>query len=449
MNPRAEPSLPARRAGRPRRQLPHHARGPLRLGDPQRPPGRRRSQLLNTGHWGIPFREAGRIGRGWRPQKGPVALPGERGGKAGFCLQVRQALNTILSLPPLALEKPSMAPSPVWRAPRNRRSSCSSTPPYNVLPLALVVVPPLPPFRRRRAALFLDPRGPRPLLFLRHLPLALPPGPDDGDIPGVISFTGFLEAVASGISRAASPTAADSSEAWLGCRALAFLKFSYLLLLFPPFSIHLWFAPKPRRRRESCVFPGDPALFYPASRPLGAVHHARFGGSFETGYGQWMAAGAPHDRFSWAGVPSGFFGYLFSPSRGIFLHFPVLVAAAGGFPIFRRKYPREALFLAGVFLLFLVSHAGLSNWAGESCYGPRYLLFLLPGLCLPAVDAPSAVGFRGADQPHVLQPVLGARVFAPLALLACLRQSSRSTSTTSPSFSSIGSQGRFGVTGDP
>lgn len=78
----------------------------------------------------------------------------------------------------------------------------------------------------------------------------------------------------------------------------------------------------------------------------------------------------------------GLTGLLLSPGKSIFLYSPPLVLALLGFRWLRRAAPplaRTVLVVSAVHLLFIAS---LSIWAGEWCWGPRYLLMLVPLWCL-------------------------------------------------------------------
>ena len=85
-------------------------------------------------------------------------------------------------------------------------------------------------------------------------------------------------------------------------------------------------------------------------------------------------------------VPERLYDYLVAPGFSLFLHFPLLVLAVFFARRFYRRYPVEAVLgavcaasLLGVFLVF--------ESVGEWCYGPRYLLSVLPILALPALMA--------------------------------------------------------------
>lgn len=74
--------------------------------------------------------------------------------------------------------------------------------------------------------------------------------------------------------------------------------------------------------------------------------------------------------------------YFFSIDKGIIFHFPLLIFSFINFKKF-FKYRNEALYIISVFLIFspviMMFHT-----TGEWCIGPRYYLFILPYLALPA-----------------------------------------------------------------
>jgi hypothetical protein len=349
----------------------------LYVGDPNAP-RKEAIQLLNTGEWGIPLDE--------RPVLGELAaVKGqyfwENAAKGRFFSKYG-TLNTLLSLPPLAVERLLSGPLPLEGTSPRLFLFLNL---YNVLLSLLLAFLLHRLFAAASASLWVP--GAMVLAcfygtFLWHYLRA-----QTLEIFQVVAFTGFLERYFAHL-RGPSPCRLRTASLWLS--ALTLLKFSYLLL-FPAVALHAWLS-LPDRRRETAR-----ALLAPlvaAVVVMGFVHKARFGGFLETGYGQWRVDGLPVDRFSWAGIPAGLAGFLFSPTKGIFLHFPALLAAAAGWPAFRRKSSREAAFLGGVFLLFLTALSGLSNWGGEACYGPRYLLFLSPALCLPSMESLPFLGRR-------------------------------------------------------
>lgn len=112
-----------------------------------------------------------------------------------------------------------------------------------------------------------------------------------------------------------------------------------------------------------------------------AANQHRFGSPFTTGYAQWVK----ETNFITSDPTSGLWGYLFDPRYGIFLNFTLLVFAGLGLRKHCEKFRWEFIFSTFVFVLFYVLNSFFINWKGTWCLGPRYLLFVLPVLSLPAV----------------------------------------------------------------
>ena len=115
---------------------------------------------------------------------------------------------------------------------------------------------------------------------------------------------------------------------------------------------------------------------------------ARFGGPFRT-YGR--------DGFSHP-LLDGVWRLLVGPNEGLFLYFPLSVAAVAGIGVlFRRPGTRGiSLGVTGVLGVLLVSSARWWWWDGTVGFGPRFLVPAMPllaaaaGAALPAARAPRA-----------------------------------------------------------
>lgn len=107
-----------------------------------------------------------------------------------------------------------------------------------------------------------------------------------------------------------------------------------------------------------------------------------FYGRFFLGYLQ----NHPHSgaaAFSPQFIPARLYDYFVSNNRSLFVHMPWLAPGLVGFYWYVRRHRYEAAFLAGAFL-FCIVFFSFCYTVGEWCYGPRFFLFLLPVLCLPA-----------------------------------------------------------------
>ena len=75
---------------------------------------------------------------------------------------------------------------------------------------------------------------------------------------------------------------------------------------------------------------------------------------------------------------------LFSSYRGLFFTSPVLLLALLGIvlTVYRGSQRREAIFVATVFVIQLLMNSAFNGWHSGWSFGPRYLIPLLPFLCL-------------------------------------------------------------------
>ncbi|MCX8035830.1 MAG: PA14 domain-containing protein [Candidatus Sumerlaeia bacterium] len=99
-----------------------------------------------------------------------------------------------------------------------------------------------------------------------------------------------------------------------------------------------------------------------------AYNYARFYDPFELGYDD--------DNMSWRLLPSGLFGFLFSPTKSIFLFSPLLLPALAGMKALWRRLG-GGIRAGGFFWLLgapLAAYSCFETWDGGWCFGPRYLL---------------------------------------------------------------------------
>lgn len=87
------------------------------------------------------------------------------------------------------------------------------------------------------------------------------------------------------------------------------------------------------------------------------------------------------------GIPLhvGVAGLLISPGKSIFLFSPVLLLAAAAMPRMLRAARSQAWLVLAVLILFLAAHGSVPVWHGDWGWGPRYAVFILPILWLPAI----------------------------------------------------------------
>jgi len=92
---------------------------------------------------------------------------------------------------------------------------------------------------------------------------------------------------------------------------------------------------------------------------------------------------------SWAASPPPLrlYGLLISPGKGLLVFSPVLLLGFLGFPSFWRRSRVEALFIAGAFLVYLALYSLIPvSWHGGVCWGPRYLLPVMPLMLIPGAE---------------------------------------------------------------
>jgi hypothetical protein len=112
------------------------------------------------------------------------------------------------------------------------------------------------------------------------------------------------------------------------------------------------------------------ALFY---------NYIRFGSVSKTGYTG--LAGVMVEN-----VLLSTWGFLFSPGKSIFLYSPPLLLALLGLPRFWRAHPRVVIAMLLTILPLVLFYGSFPSWPGDWAWGPRYLVFALPVLLLPAVS---------------------------------------------------------------
>ena len=112
------------------------------------------------------------------------------------------------------------------------------------------------------------------------------------------------------------------------------------------------------------------------------LNYYQFGSPLDTGYNQWARYA---DSFA-GDIFEGLYGFTFLANRSLFVHFPILLFSIFGMKKFYSKHRLTSLWIGSVFVVFLLTISKLPFWAGEACYGPRLLLFLLPVVSLPFVE---------------------------------------------------------------
>jgi len=108
----------------------------------------------------------------------------------------------------------------------------------------------------------------------------------------------------------------------------------------------------------------------------GLYNHVRLGAPWNTGYSPQVDAWTSS---LWEGLP----GLLISPGRGLLWHFPLVVVAVWGIRHCRGSARSLAVFgMAGLAAL-MVLYCRWWDWGGSWCWGPRFLVPMLPLLFIP------------------------------------------------------------------
>ena len=108
--------------------------------------------------------------------------------------------------------------------------------------------------------------------------------------------------------------------------------------------------------------------------PLLVYNTVAFGSAFEQGYGD-----KPFD----ASATTGLYGLLLSPSRGILVYEPWVIAALAALVLSWRRSGLVALRFRGLavaWVLLLITYARYAEWWGGRVFGPRFLDDLAPAL---------------------------------------------------------------------
>jgi hypothetical protein len=116
---------------------------------------------------------------------------------------------------------------------------------------------------------------------------------------------------------------------------------------------------------------------------LAWINTIKFGSPWLTGYHQWR----PEEHLLTGSWLDGTWGLLFSGHWSVFVYFPLLFFALPNIRRFAADHRFDAAAIGLIFLTSLLVLGKIPTWRGEWSYGPRYLLFLLPILALPAINS--------------------------------------------------------------
>jgi hypothetical protein len=187
------------------------------------------------------------------------------------------------------------------------------------------------------------------------------------------------------VARGGTTSAALLAGFWAGM--LVNTKFVYILAiaggaLFA--GLHLYRTVGPRRL---AALMGWAALgTVPGLIMTFAYNYARSGSILNVGYSL-PSLGVPTRSFGESSF-WGLYGLFLSPGKSLFLYCPPLFASLAAFAFAVRTRDRLWLWL---FLLTAGPVAWVNArylfWSGDWCWGPRYILYLVPVMLLPAVFA--------------------------------------------------------------
>ncbi len=79
----------------------------------------------------------------------------------------------------------------------------------------------------------------------------------------------------------------------------------------------------------------------------------------------------------------GITGLLLSPGKSLFVYAPLLILSVFLFRKFYREYPKEAIYVAALTVLWFLLHSRLRSWYGAWGWGPRHFITILPMMFLP------------------------------------------------------------------
>ena len=122
-----------------------------------------------------------------------------------------------------------------------------------------------------------------------------------------------------------------------------------------------------------------------------------FGGALRSGYGGLDVSGL-------LGQPmeEGLYGLTISTGKGLLLFSPTILLGLLGLGARLRQQWREALLALALLIAHLAFYSHLDYWHGDGSWGPRYMVFVVPFLYLPAAGLLAAL----ARRPGRLAPAL-------------------------------------------
>jgi len=117
-------------------------------------------------------------------------------------------------------------------------------------------------------------------------------------------------------------------------------------------------------------------------------NYFRFGNPFESGYSlAWSLAHSNKFSFwSLSRVPIAFFGFLFSPGKGVFFFSTTIILSFLGIRTFIQKQLKVFYSILLISVAYLGTYSMNFAWHGSIwSYGPRYILPIIPFFYLPII----------------------------------------------------------------
>ena len=154
----------------------------------------------------------------------------------------------------------------------------------------------------------------------------------------------------------------------------------------------LWISVESRGRLQETFRKTVPVAIPVAAALLITLYynHVRFGNPWDTGYLRDSTA-------IFGPVWTGLLGFVASPGRSLFLFAPVTLLGLPALAGVWRRDRATALLLGGNVAVLTLFYASQLYWDADRSYGPRYLVAILPFLCLPLVawfDLPRSATIR-------------------------------------------------------
>lgn len=114
-------------------------------------------------------------------------------------------------------------------------------------------------------------------------------------------------------------------------------------------------------------------------------------------FGTWFSRDKVHfDPNFVIGHPiSGVLTLLLSPGKSVFLYSPPLILGLWGFRRLYTRYPPLGFAVGGASVILLAFFSWIRFVGGDWCWGPRYLMAVLPLWALAAAALPPCLGRRG------------------------------------------------------